>query len=162
MPEFSERPQGYDTMYGLDDDFGAPRALIRIPPPTPPPPPPPPVTKADWFGIPYSVWMTLGAVLTISLTAEVVLRRGNRNKRHYTLAELQALPTISQAHFANLKIDDGKERIWLSRMTVADGAPYENQVSVEALQAGNWVTVEQYQAVASNQAGNRPTNGWGW
>lgn len=64
----------------------------------------------------------------------------------YTLAELEAMPTIHSGHFDNLKFDDGKNRVWLSRMTVADGMPYDNQVTVEKLIDGNWKTVREYQA----------------
>lgn len=72
--------------------------------------------------------------------------------RRYTLSELEAMPTISQGHTDNLKIEteiEGvKYRIWLSRMTVEDGMPYNNQVTVEKLNPapGNWETVEEYQA----------------
>lgn len=64
----------------------------------------------------------------------------------FTLAELQDMPVISQGQFDNLLVDDGLFRVWLSRMTVEDGMPYNNQVTVEAMIDGVWSTVEQYEA----------------
>lgn len=49
----------------------------------------------------------------------------------YTLAELQAMPTIAVGQNADLKLETPTRRVWLSRMTVADGAPYPNQVTEE-------------------------------
>jgi hypothetical protein len=71
--------------------------------------------------------------------------------KRYTLAELQALPTLESGHFDNLKIDEkvgsSHARVWLSRLTVADGMPYNNQVTVEErVGSGNWETVDTYQA----------------
>lgn len=74
-------------------------------------------------------------------------------KRHYTLAELEALPTLAQGQADDLKIETATRRIWLSRMTVADGMEYDNQVSIEEYRDdarpgrfGSWVIVETYQA----------------
>lgn len=66
--------------------------------------------------------------------------------KKYSLAELKALPTLQQSHTENLKKDTGNERIWLSRMTVGDGMPYNNQVTVEVYTDGKWNTVDTYQA----------------
>lgn len=63
-----------------------------------------------------------------------------------TLAELQSMPTLAVGQTCNLKIDRGNRRVWLSRMTVADGAPYDDQVTVEILDRGRWVILDQYQA----------------
>jgi len=65
---------------------------------------------------------------------------------HYTLDELRAMPTLSQSQADNLKFDDGRTRVWLSRMKKADGAPYNNQVTVEVLHNGRWETSEEYPA----------------
>ena len=62
----------------------------------------------------------------------------------YTKEELKAMPTIHSGQYDNLKIDTGTTRVWLSRMTVADGMPYNNQVTIEKLIDGRWVTVEEY------------------
>jgi len=50
---------------------------------------------------------------------------------------LQDFPTIHQGHFANLKIDTGQIRVWLSRMTIADGEV--EPVIIEKLVGGVWV-----------------------
>lgn len=73
----------------------------------------------------------------------------------YRLSELQALPTISHGQDADLKIETKTRRVWLSRMTVADGMPYNNMVTIEqskTIWANKqrvktvWQTVEQYEA----------------
>lgn len=67
--------------------------------------------------------------------------------KRYTLAELQALPTIKQGHTANLKVETQDTRVWLSRLGVEDGEPYENHVSVEKFdQKNGWRTVQDYPA----------------
>ena len=64
----------------------------------------------------------------------------------YSKKEIEALPTMSVGQEADLKIDTGKMRVWLSRCTVADGMPYNNQVTVEKLKDGRWLTLEEYEA----------------
>jgi hypothetical protein len=81
----------------------------------------------------------------------------------YTLKQLEAMPTIEQGHTDDLKIrtfGDGhahkkpSTKVWLSRLTVEDGQPYNNQVTIEHYLPGDgkpnwgwrWVKVEQYQA----------------
>lgn len=66
-----------------------------------------------------------------------------RNK--YTAEQLEEMETIHEGHYDNLKIDTGSMRVWLSRMTVADGMPYNNQVTIEILENGQWVTVDKYE-----------------
>lgn len=71
--------------------------------------------------------------------------------RRYTLAQLQRTPTIRQGQTDDLKVEAGALRVWLSRMRVEDGAPYNNEVTVERLRADArtgwcWETVEQYEA----------------
>jgi hypothetical protein len=53
--------------------------------------------------------------------------------------KLMALPTISQGHTANLKLEteDGY-RYWLARTSLEDGEPYEHTVYVERLVDGRW------------------------
>lgn len=63
----------------------------------------------------------------------------------YTLEQIEEMPTIHQGQYANLKIDTSTERVWLSRLTVEDGQPYNNQVTVEHLADGSWVTVAEYE-----------------
>lgn len=52
--------------------------------------------------------------------------------------ELDARETIEQAQFGDLKVDTGELRVWLSRMTIEDGAPYRRTVMVEDLVEGRW------------------------
>ena len=66
--------------------------------------------------------------------------------KRYTLRELQAMKTILQGHTDNLKIETDNTKVWLSRMTVEDGMPYNNMVTVEKLINGKWETIEEYQA----------------
>ena len=66
--------------------------------------------------------------------------------KKYTLRELQQMKTIEQGPTDNLKIKTGDIKIWLSRMTVEDGMPYNNMVTVEKLIDGKWETIEEYPA----------------
>ncbi len=63
----------------------------------------------------------------------------------FSLAELEAMPTISSGHMDDLKHDDAGWRVWISRMTVDDGADYDNMVTVERLRDGRWVAFETYE-----------------
>jgi len=65
----------------------------------------------------------------------------------YTLAELEAMTTLSVGQADDLKVETFDTRIWLSRCSVEDGEPYNNKVSVERrMRDGKWVIVEVYQA----------------
>jgi len=66
--------------------------------------------------------------------------------KRYTLNELEALPTLRVGHFDDLKVETPDTRVWLSRMTKADGADYDNAVTVDKLRKGCWVTIEEYEA----------------
>jgi hypothetical protein len=66
--------------------------------------------------------------------------------RKFSLSEICKMPTIQQGHFDNLVYQSETKRVWISRMTVEDGQPYNNQVTVEKLVDGNWVIKEQYEA----------------
>jgi hypothetical protein len=57
-------------------------------------------------------------------------------KKRYTLKELEALPTLSQGQTDDLKVESPTQRVWLSRMTIEDGEPYNNKVTVEKLKGG--------------------------
>ena len=57
--------------------------------------------------------------------------------------KLEHLPTLEQGHTDNLKFDDGKRRVWLSRMTAEDYGDderaFENElVTVEQNKGGAW------------------------
>jgi hypothetical protein len=63
-----------------------------------------------------------------------------RTERELTLRELEKLPTIDPGQFANLKVNAGGIRIWLSRMTVRDGE--REPIYVEFLENGRWVDIK--------------------
>ena len=68
----------------------------------------------------------------------------------YTAEELRAMPTLSTGQADDLKIerlDGGGLRVWLSRMTVEDGMPYDDQITIEEYnhRDGRWVTIDEYQ-----------------
>lgn len=54
---------------------------------------------------------------------------------------LELLPTISQSQTSDLKVDTGSVRVWLSRLTIEDGAPFDRTVEVEALSRGRWLDI---------------------
>lgn len=68
----------------------------------------------------------------------------------YTLKALEARPTLRQGHTADLKMQFKakrvEKRVWLSRMTVEDGMPYNNQVTIEAYGRNGWETIKQFEA----------------
>jgi hypothetical protein len=66
-------------------------------------------------------------------------------ERH-TLAELEALPTLTVGQADDLKWESDSERVWLSRCGVEDGEPWANKVTVERLIAGDWIEVEWWRA----------------
>jgi hypothetical protein len=64
------------------------------------------------------------------------------------LAELEAMPTLSQGQADDLKIDTGKgERVWLARCTREDGEPWDNKVTIERYIDGRWIECEWWEAV---------------
>ncbi|MCH7548015.1 MAG: insulinase family protein, partial [Candidatus Krumholzibacteriota bacterium] len=71
----------------------------------------------------------------------------------YSLKELEAMPTLTTSHTDDLKVEEPGLRLWLSRMTVEDGAPYVNQVTVERYnrQTG-WHTAYEYVAHVVREA----------
>lgn len=68
-------------------------------------------------------------------------------QERYSLEELESRPTLHSGQYADLKIDTGEQRVWLERVGLADGAPYDNGVTVEALVGGRWETTGEYEAV---------------
>lgn len=67
----------------------------------------------------------------------------------YSLKNLLKRKTISQGHTDDLKIETKTKRVWLSRLTIADGMPYNNQVTEEQYQAPQyeWKTIGTYEAI---------------
>jgi hypothetical protein len=64
----------------------------------------------------------------------------------YTLAELEAMPTLCISQSDDLKVEDGDTRVWLARTTVLDGEPFDNRVTVERYDGRRWVDDFSYQA----------------
>jgi hypothetical protein len=64
----------------------------------------------------------------------------------YTLAELQSMQTVHQGHFDDVKFENSKYRVLLSRCKIADGMPYDNQVTVLEKINNEWETIDQYEA----------------
>ncbi len=62
----------------------------------------------------------------------------------FTLPQIRRMRTIHVGQYDDLKYDNGTYRVWLSRARVEDGAPYNDQVTVERLTGGRWVTVDSY------------------
>jgi hypothetical protein len=56
---------------------------------------------------------------------------------------------IEQGHTDDLIKSTPTSRIWISRLTIADGMPYDNQVTEEKYNThkGKWETVKVYEAV---------------
>ena len=77
------------------------------------------------------------------------VRAKKENIPKYSLDELENMETLAQSHTDNLKFNDGNIKIWLSRMTIADGAPCNNEVTVEKFNSktGTWDTIEVYEAM---------------
>lgn len=73
-----------------------------------------------------------------------------RQLREFTLKELNNWPNLHEGHFYNTKVEIKNSRyhmrVLLSRMTKADGADYDNKVTVERYTRGNWETISEYQA----------------
>ena len=63
----------------------------------------------------------------------------------YTSKQLKEMPTLEQGHYDNLKIKTETTKVWLSRMTVGDGQPYDNEITVEELINGIWTVTRQYE-----------------
>lgn len=63
----------------------------------------------------------------------------------YTAAYLRDLPTLAVGQADNLKIETTDTRVWLCRCGVADGMPYENQITIECLIGGRWVAIDKYE-----------------
>ena len=87
---------------------------------------------------------------------QLALRRSNpatvSSLERYTPEELAEMPTLNSGHWADLKVEDGKFRWWLSRMTLADGATHAVWVD-ELLPRQGWQQVHQYGAL-TNPASN--------
>ena len=68
--------------------------------------------------------------------------------KKFRLAELKPLETISSRKLDDLKMENEHTRVWLSRMTVADGAKHNNEVTIELFneEAFTWKIDGKYEA----------------
>lgn len=55
------------------------------------------------------------------------------------MTDLDAMPTLHQGQYADLKIDTGTMRVWRSRMRISDGESFP--VQIERLVNGRWEDV---------------------
>lgn len=62
------------------------------------------------------------------------------NMKIPSLKKLLAMPTLAIGQTDDLKIDEGSIRIWVSRLTVEDGMPYNHQLTIEHKREGVWET----------------------
>lgn len=62
-----------------------------------------------------------------------------------TLREIRSMPIIRTSQYDDVLFENEKYRMWLSNMTVDDGAPYNDQVTVEEYIDGKWVIIMQYE-----------------
>lgn len=67
----------------------------------------------------------------------------NKDIPYLKAKDLEKLPTLAVGHFDNLKIDTGKIRVWLSRMSRADGR-IGGKVNYEKLIKGCWIACNKW------------------
>ena len=79
-------------------------------------------------------------------SCDSTLLKKDKTMEKYTLRDLNKMTTVSASQFDDLKIETGDTRIWLSRMGIEDGQPYNNQVTIEKCIHGSWNTITQYEA----------------
>lgn len=68
----------------------------------------------------------------------------------WTARELEAMPTLHVGQFDDLKIEAPGLRVWLSRMTRADGAQHRCGVCIEVLRDGRWEVGQEYEGADVN------------
>jgi hypothetical protein len=84
-------------------------------------------------------------VLEEDADAEIeTIASGLAHGRNPSADDIRDLPTLATAQTADLKFDDGRTRVWLERVGVADGARWDDGVLIEELIDGRWETVTEY------------------
>lgn len=78
-------------------------------------------------------------------TAQSWLRH-NLTDHTFSLADLQAIPVLTVGQADNVLLNHGGIKVSLSHTAVADGAPYDNQVTVQKNSRNGWQTIREYQA----------------
>lgn len=85
----------------------------------------------------------------------MMIRSAKQVPHMFTTGEIENLPTISSSQFEDLKIEcvesfrkNGVEydglRVWLSRMRVEDGEPFNEMITIEYLKDGHWTIHERH------------------
>lgn len=64
-----------------------------------------------------------------------------------SLRYLRRRKVLSVGQADDLRFDNGRTRVWLSRCGVEDGEPYTNKVTVEVLRDDKWEVYRAYQAL---------------
>lgn len=64
----------------------------------------------------------------------------------WTVNELSNMATIYVGAHSDLKFETTTVRVWLSRLTVSDGEPYDNKVMIERLIDNRWKLVAVFPA----------------
>jgi hypothetical protein len=72
-------------------------------------------------------------------TGDIEVRLADTDPRTWA-GLLAKLPDLGDSGTSNLRLDNGQLRVWLSRLGLADGEPFEHTVYVEQLDedAGRW------------------------
>jgi len=63
-----------------------------------------------------------------------------------SLEELENMETIVIGQADDLKIDDGRFKVWLCRCGIEDGMPFNNAVTIEAVIDGKCFEILMYEA----------------
>lgn len=87
---------------------------------------------------------TVGLIVR-PIEEEQVMTEKLNPMRKYTLREIQAMPVVRQSQYDDVLFESERFRVWRSNMTIEDGAPYNNQITVEECMDGRWVIVMQYE-----------------
>lgn len=56
-------------------------------------------------------------------------------------------PTIHTSHTDDLIFETVVARVWRSRMTVEDGMPYNNQITIEVWSKDAWKTIAEFNPI---------------
>lgn len=67
-----------------------------------------------------------------------------------TANELRAFPVAIQGQADDLRLEITGLRYWVSRMTVEDGEPVDDKVTIEAYNNGRWRTVYVYDGAVAH------------
>ena len=97
----------------------------------------------QWINLPKKTFLQSGtSVDTICICIQRFTEMES-SQFYHSIKKLKSLPTLKQAQFEDLKIQENNIEIWLSRATIEDGEVYNNKVMVykEGKKIG------QYQAI---------------